>query len=102
METLNSAARAAGFAMAVADENQSTVEAKPEVEAKSWRSGQPVLVHHDGQDRRRPVRKNLLDFLHRRAAPEHRQFVADGLVLSSFDVRPLSASTVNIAGRLIA
>jgi hypothetical protein len=70
METLNSAARAAGFAMAVADENQSTVEAKPEVEAKSWRSGQPVLVHHDGPGKiaLAPVwLKNLLDLLHLRA-----------------------------------
>ena len=68
METLNSAARAAGFAMVVADETQSTVEAKPE--AQPWRSGQPaVLVHHDSPGKvAAPLwLRNLLNILHRRA-----------------------------------
>ena len=41
METLNTAARAAGFAMATSDEGsqESKVEAKPEAEA--WRSARP-------------------------------------------------------------
>jgi hypothetical protein len=68
METLNSAARAAGFAMVVADETQSSVEAKPE--AQPWRSGQPaVLVHHDSPGKiAAPLWvKNLLSMLHRRA-----------------------------------
>jgi hypothetical protein len=68
METLNSAARAAGFAMAVADEAQSSVEAKPE--AQPWRSGQPaVLVHQDSSGRTAAPLwlKNLLNVLHRRA-----------------------------------
>jgi hypothetical protein len=69
METLNSAARAAGFAMVVADETQSTVEAKPE--AQRWRSGHPaVLVHHDSSGKMVAAPlwlKNLLNILHRRA-----------------------------------
>jgi len=43
METLNTAARAAGFAMAMSDESpqESKVEAKPEAEA--WRSEANLL-----------------------------------------------------------
>jgi hypothetical protein len=43
METLNSAARAAGFAMAVADETPTAVE--PKAEMQPWRSSEPVLKH---------------------------------------------------------
>jgi hypothetical protein len=69
METLNSAARAAGFAMAVADETQSSVE--PKAEAQPWRSGQPaVLVHHNSSGKivAAPLwLKSLLNILQRRA-----------------------------------
>jgi hypothetical protein len=50
IETLNTAARAAGFAMATSDEGsqESTVEAKPE--AETWRSGEAILLPQDPQD----------------------------------------------------
>ena len=43
METLNNAARAAGFAMATSDEllNDSKVEAKPE--STAWRPGEAIM-----------------------------------------------------------
>ena len=49
METLNTAARAAGFAMATSDEvsPESKVEAKPETEA--WRSSEAILVSLEPQ-----------------------------------------------------
>ena len=72
METLNSAARAAGFAMAVSDETQTAVEPKPD--AQSWRSGEPVLKHPVIVRRDEPARiaqpvwvKSLLNLLQRRA-----------------------------------
>jgi hypothetical protein len=67
METLNSAARAAGFAMAVSDETPAVVEAK--VEAQPWRSGEPVLVHHGAPAKIAPAiwLKSLLGLFHRRA-----------------------------------
>jgi hypothetical protein len=43
METLNSAARAAGFAMAVSDETPTAAE--PKAEMQPWRSSEPVLMH---------------------------------------------------------
>ena len=45
METLNSAARAAGFAMAAADEpdDQIKVEARPE-QTRQWRSAHPLYA----------------------------------------------------------
>ena len=72
METLNSAARAAGFAMAVSDETQTAAE--PKADTQSWRSGEPVLKHpviirKDAPSRiAQPVWvKSLLNLLHRRA-----------------------------------
>jgi hypothetical protein len=67
METLNSAARAAGFAMAVSDETPAAVEAKA---AQSWRSGEPVLVHHGAPAKIAPAiwLKSLLGLFHRRAS----------------------------------
>lgn len=49
METLNTAARAAGFAMATSDEGaqESKAEAKPETE--TWRSGEAILLHQEAQ-----------------------------------------------------
>jgi hypothetical protein len=49
METLNTAARAAGFAMATSDEGlqESKVEAKPEAEA--WRSSEAIALPQDPQ-----------------------------------------------------
>ncbi|KAB2912413.1 MAG: hypothetical protein F9K29_19290 [Hyphomicrobiaceae bacterium] len=45
METLNNAARAAGFAMAGSDDqfDERKVEAKPE--ERGWRPGEAVLLH---------------------------------------------------------
>lgn len=67
METLNSAARAAGFAMAVSDETPAVVEAK--AEAQSWRSGEPVLVHQTAPSKAALVvwLKSLSGLFHRRA-----------------------------------
>ena len=67
METLNSAARAAGFAMAVSDESPAAVEAK--TEAQSWRAGEPVLVHQAAPAKIAPAvwLKSLLGLFHRRA-----------------------------------
>jgi len=50
METLNTAARAAGFAMATSDEGlqESKVEAKPEAEA--WRSSEAALLLQGPQE----------------------------------------------------
>ena len=68
METLNSAARAAGFAMAVSDETPAAVEAK--AEAQPWRSGEPVLVHQGTPAKITPAiwLKSLLGLFHRRAS----------------------------------
>jgi len=72
IETLNSAARAAGFAMAVSDETQTATE--PKAETQSWRSGEPVLKHPVIVRRHEPARitqpvwvKTLLNLLQRRA-----------------------------------
>jgi hypothetical protein len=72
METLNSAARAAGFAMAVSDETPSAAEPKPD--AQTWRSGEPVLKHPvivRGDEPSRLAQpvwvKSLLNLLQRRA-----------------------------------
>jgi hypothetical protein len=50
METLNTAARAAGFAMAASDEGsqESKVVAKPETE--TWRSSEAILLPSEPQD----------------------------------------------------
>jgi hypothetical protein len=67
METLNSAARAAGFAMAVSDETPAVVEAKSE--AQPWRSGEPVLVNHEAPAKMAAAMwfKSLLGLFQRRA-----------------------------------
>lgn len=46
IETLNTAARAAGFAMATSDEvaEEKKAEAKVETETESWRSGEAILL----------------------------------------------------------
>ena len=72
METLNSAARAAGFAMAVSDETPTAAE--PRAETQPWRAGEPVLKHPVIVRMDTPARigqpvwvKSLLNLLHRRA-----------------------------------
>jgi hypothetical protein len=72
METLNSAARAAGFAMAVSDETPTAAE--PKGDTQPWRSGEPVLKHPVIVRRDEPARivqpvwmKSLLSLLQRRA-----------------------------------
>ena len=49
METLNTAARAAGFAMAMSDEGsqEGKVEAKPETE--TWRASEAIVLAQDPQ-----------------------------------------------------
>lgn len=44
METLNSAARAAGFAMAASDEPYEEVKAEAKADAISWRPGEAVML----------------------------------------------------------
>ena len=72
METLNSAARAAGFAMAVSDETPAAAE--PKTDTQSWRSSEPVLKHPVIVRRDEPARiaqpvwvKSLLNLLLGRA-----------------------------------
>jgi hypothetical protein len=71
METLNSAARAAGFAMAVSDETPASPE--PKVEAQPWPSDEPVLKHPVMVRRDAPARiaqplwfKSLVNLFQRR------------------------------------
>jgi len=45
METLNNAARAAGFAMAAAEEPLEDVRTEAKTEAAPWRPGEAVLTH---------------------------------------------------------
>jgi hypothetical protein len=45
METLNSAARAAGFAMAASDEPFEDVRAEAKPAETPWRPGEAVLLH---------------------------------------------------------
>lgn len=45
METLNNAARAAGFAMAASDEPYEDVRAEVKVVEAQWRPGEAVLLH---------------------------------------------------------
>ena len=52
METLNNAARAAGFAMAASEESYDTV--RVEAKASEWRPGQAVLSHGAPKTRRTP------------------------------------------------
>jgi hypothetical protein len=72
METLNSAARAAGFAMVVSDETPAAAE--PKADLQPWRSGEPVLKHPVIVRKDVPSRiaqpmwvRNLLNLLHGRA-----------------------------------
>ncbi len=44
IETLNTAARAAGFAMATSDEVAEEKKAEAKVETESWRSGEAILL----------------------------------------------------------
>lgn len=70
METLNSAARAAGFAMAASDEPYEEVKAEAQVDAASWRPSQAVMLTSDKVGR--PLRmgdwfRNVLGFFGRGA-----------------------------------
>lgn len=47
IETLHTAARAAGFAMAASDEAAEEKKAEAKVETESWRSGEAVLLVAD-------------------------------------------------------
>lgn len=49
IETLNNAARAAGFAMAGPEDlsEERRPEAKPEPQGEAWRSAEPVLLAHE-------------------------------------------------------
>ena len=62
METLNTAARAAGFAMATSDESaqEAKVEAKPETEA--WRASEAILLHAEPQDGMRKATTSATDW----------------------------------------
>jgi hypothetical protein len=62
METLNSAARAAGFAMAVSDETQTAVEAKAEAQPGAPGRQAPVIVRSTTARQNHPPLwvKNLL------------------------------------------
>ena len=44
MEALNSAARAAGFAMAVSEDAPNQGAREQKLEQQSWRAGEPVLA----------------------------------------------------------
>ena len=46
IETLNSAARAAGFAMAMTDEPADETKTPDELEKGAWRPGEAVVLHH--------------------------------------------------------
>jgi hypothetical protein len=52
IETLHTAARAAGFAMAASDDaaEEKKAEVKAEAEPESWRSGETVLLAQDTPD----------------------------------------------------
>jgi hypothetical protein len=47
MENLNSAVRAAGFAMAVSDEPADAGKPDEQLESEAWRSGEAVLLSQD-------------------------------------------------------
>ena len=46
IETLNSAARAAGFAMAMTDEPADEKKTADELEKGAWRPGEAIVLHH--------------------------------------------------------
>jgi hypothetical protein len=47
METLNTAARAAGFAMATSDEGSQESKAEAKLEAEAWRSSEAIALPQD-------------------------------------------------------
>ncbi len=47
METLNTAARAAGFAMATSDEGSQESKVEAKLEAEAWRSGEAIKDPQD-------------------------------------------------------
>jgi hypothetical protein len=49
METLNTAARAAGFAMATSDEGSQESKVEAKLETETWRSSEAILVPQDPQ-----------------------------------------------------
>jgi hypothetical protein len=49
METLNSAARAAGFAMAASDEPINQADAEPKAARQSWKAGEAMLLQASAQ-----------------------------------------------------
>lgn len=51
METLNSAARAAGFAMAASDEPHADIKPEVKVADAQWRPGEAILRHADAAHR---------------------------------------------------
>lgn len=54
MESLNSAARAAGFAMAASDDPHDEIRAEGKADETQWRPGEAVLLHGPPRSRRRP------------------------------------------------
>ena len=72
METLNSAARAAGFAMAASDEPYEDVKAEVKVVEAQWRPGEAILLQADPTQRKPGSGdwiKGVLGLFGRRASP---------------------------------
>ena len=72
METLNSAARAAGFAMAASDEPYEEVKTEVKVETTGWRPSEAVMLTLAQTGPGRPIRqgewfRTMLGLLGRRA-----------------------------------
>jgi hypothetical protein len=49
IETLNTAARAAGFAMATSEEASQESKAEAQPEAEAWRAGEAILLKQEPQ-----------------------------------------------------
>lgn len=67
IETLNSAARAAGFAMAASDEPYEEPKAEPKIEQEGWRPAEAVMLSPATIERH--WFRTMLGFLGRRASP---------------------------------
>ena len=63
IETLNTAARAAGFAMATSDEASSDNKASAKPETESWRSGDAILLDPEPSDAAVKVASSSGDWL---------------------------------------
>jgi hypothetical protein len=66
IETLNSAARAAGFAMAASDEPPEESKPEEKLESPGWHSGEPILLHAEtapAPDASAKVASSLTDWI---------------------------------------